>query len=51
MRLSAPLEGHLSNYHRMIDGYLAGLPHEQLQPALSRINVNPLDRALVDLPL
>jgi phenylpropionate dioxygenase-like ring-hydroxylating dioxygenase large terminal subunit len=51
MRLSAQLEGHLSNYHRLIDGYLAGLPHEQLQPVLSQINVNPLDRALVDLPL
>jgi len=51
MRLSAQLEGHLSNYHRLIDGYLAGLPHDQLQPALAEINVNPLDRALVDLPL
>src|SRR3954447_13933486 len=51
MRLSARLEGHLSNYHRLIDGYLAGLPHDHLQPALSQINVNPLDRALVDLPL
>jgi len=51
MRLSAQLEGHLSNYHRLIDGYLAGRPHEQLQPVLSQINVNPLDRALVDLPL
>ena len=51
MRLSAQLEGHLANYHRLIDGYLADLTHEQLVPALEQINVNPLDRALVDLPL
>jgi len=51
MRLSAQLEGHLANYHRLIDGYLAGLPHERLSPALPCVNVNPLDRALVDLPL
>jgi hypothetical protein len=51
MRLSEQLEGHLSNYHRLIDGYLAGLPHERLLPALPLVNVNPLDRAVVDLPL
>jgi hypothetical protein len=51
MRLSEQLEGHLSNYHRLLDGYLAGLPHERLLPALPLVNVNPLDRAVVDLPI
>ncbi len=30
------LEGHVSNFERTIDGFLAGLPHEQLLPALPR---------------
>ena len=29
MRLSERNEGHISNYHRLIDGFLAGLPHER----------------------
>ena len=51
MRLSEQLEGHIGNYHRVIDGYLAGLPHEQLLPALAHVNVNPLERAVVDVGL
>ena len=49
MRLAEQIEGHISNYHRLIDGYLAGLSHEQLAPALPAVNVNPLDRSVVDI--
>jgi phenylpropionate dioxygenase-like ring-hydroxylating dioxygenase large terminal subunit len=49
MRLSEQIEGHLSNYHRALDGFLAGLPHETLVPALREVNVNPLDRSIVDI--
>ena len=49
MRLSAELEGHISNFERTIDGFLAGLPHEQLLPALGEVNVYPFDRPIVDL--
>ena len=45
MRLSERLEGHISNFERTVDGFLAGLPYEQLLPALQAVNVNPLDRA------
>ena len=34
MRLSERAEGHISNFERTIDGFLAGLPYEQLLPAL-----------------
>ncbi len=51
MRLSERAEGHLSNLERVIDGYLAGLPHEQLVPALQHVNVNPLTRPIVDVGL
>jgi phenylpropionate dioxygenase-like ring-hydroxylating dioxygenase large terminal subunit len=50
MRLSEQIEGHISNFHRTIDGYLAGLPHTKLTPALRALNLNPLDRPVVDLP-
>jgi phenylpropionate dioxygenase-like ring-hydroxylating dioxygenase large terminal subunit len=49
MRLSERAEGHLSNFERTLDGFLAGLPYEKLLPALREINVNPLDRPVVDL--
>jgi nitrite reductase/ring-hydroxylating ferredoxin subunit len=51
MRLSDQIEGHISNYHRLIDGYLAGLPHDRLRKGLDVVNVNPLDRALVEFDL
>ncbi|MEZ5164988.1 MAG: SRPBCC family protein [Acidimicrobiales bacterium] len=47
MRLSAQIEGHISNYHRVIDGYLAGRTHEELLAALPEVNVNPLERSVV----
>ncbi len=49
MRLSAGLEGHISNFQRTIDGFLAGLSHDQLLPALQQVNVYPFDRPIVDL--
>jgi hypothetical protein len=33
----------------VIDAYLAGRPHEELLASLHHINVNPLDRAVVDV--
>ena len=49
MRLSAGLEGHISNFERIIDGYLAGLPQEQLLPALRSVNVYPFEQPIADL--
>ncbi len=51
MRLSERAEGHLSNFERTLDGFLAGLPYEKLLPALREVNVNPLERPIVDLDL
>lgn len=51
MRLAEQIEGHISNYHRLIDGCLAGLGQEQLAPALKHVDVNPLDRSIVDIGL
>jgi phenylpropionate dioxygenase-like ring-hydroxylating dioxygenase large terminal subunit len=49
MRLSRELEGHVSNFERTIDGYLAGYPLEQLLPALRAVNLYPFDRPIADL--
>jgi phenylpropionate dioxygenase-like ring-hydroxylating dioxygenase large terminal subunit len=49
MRLSAGMEGHISNFERTIDGFLAGRSHAQLLPALHAVNVYPFDRPIVDL--
>jgi phenylpropionate dioxygenase-like ring-hydroxylating dioxygenase large terminal subunit len=49
MRLSEQMEGHISNFERTVDGFLADLPYETLLPALGSINVNPLERPVVDL--
>jgi phenylpropionate dioxygenase-like ring-hydroxylating dioxygenase large terminal subunit len=51
MRLSPTMEGHISNFHRVIDGYLAGRPHADLLGALGAVNVNPLERPIVDIDL
>jgi phenylpropionate dioxygenase-like ring-hydroxylating dioxygenase large terminal subunit len=51
MRLSAGLEGHISNFERTIDGYLAGRPGRDLLPALAEVNRYPFDRPIVDLGL
>lgn len=49
MRLSEQAEGHISNFHRTIDGFLAGLPYEKLLPALRSVNVHPLEMPVVDI--
>jgi nitrite reductase/ring-hydroxylating ferredoxin subunit len=51
MRLSQKNEGHISNYQRLIDGFLAGLPHDKLLPALGKVNVAPLEMPIVDIEL
>ena len=37
MRLSNVVEGLIGNYHRLIDGFLAGLPDSQLVPASQHV--------------
>jgi phenylpropionate dioxygenase-like ring-hydroxylating dioxygenase large terminal subunit len=49
MRLSAGQEGHISNFERTIDGFVAGLPHEKLLPAMPWVNGYPFDREIADL--
>ena len=49
MRLSERAEGHISNFERTLDGFLAGLPYEQLLPALRSVNVAPFDQPILDL--
>lgn len=49
MRLNGRLEGHISNLQRTIDGFLAGLPYEQLLPAVRSVNVAPFDKPILDL--
>jgi phenylpropionate dioxygenase-like ring-hydroxylating dioxygenase large terminal subunit len=49
MRLSETMEGHVANFERTIDGFLAALPHEKLLPALHAVNVYPFDRPIVDV--
>ena len=49
MRLSAGIEGHISNFHRLLDGFLAGRPYQDLLSALPKVNVNPLEMPAVDI--
>ena len=49
MRLSERAEGGVANFERTLDGFLAGLPFDQLLPALEAVNVNPLERPIVDI--
>jgi phenylpropionate dioxygenase-like ring-hydroxylating dioxygenase large terminal subunit len=49
MRLSERFEGHISNFERTIDGFLADLPYDQLLPALHVVNEAPFDKAITDL--
>jgi phenylpropionate dioxygenase-like ring-hydroxylating dioxygenase large terminal subunit len=49
MRLSERAEGGIANFERTLDGFLAGLPHQKLLPALQSVNVNPLERPIVDI--
>ena len=43
------LHNNATNFERTVDGFLAGLPYDKLLPALAEINVNPLERPVVDL--
>ena len=49
MRLSERNEGHISNYQRVIDGFLAGFPTSRLLPALRKVNVNPLEMPVLEI--
>ncbi|HMF83082.1 MAG TPA: aromatic ring-hydroxylating dioxygenase subunit alpha [Acidimicrobiia bacterium] len=49
MRLNTVLEGHISNFERTLDGFLAGRPYEQLLPAVQMLNVAPFDKPILDL--
>ncbi|MGD0880176.1 MAG: aromatic ring-hydroxylating dioxygenase subunit alpha [Acidimicrobiales bacterium] len=51
MRLSEGIEGGVANFERTVDGFLGGLPYERLLSALHQINLNPLERPVVDLGL
>lgn len=51
MRLSGALEGHISNFQRTVDGYLAGLGHDRLLPAVQQVNVYPFDAPIAELGL
>jgi nitrite reductase/ring-hydroxylating ferredoxin subunit len=48
MRLSHRIEGLISNFERVIDGFLAGLPYERLLPGIQRTNTT-IDVPIVDL--
>jgi hypothetical protein len=50
MRLSNRVEGLISNFERVVDGFLAGLPHERLVPAIQKTNTT-IDVPIADLGL
>jgi nitrite reductase/ring-hydroxylating ferredoxin subunit len=50
MRLSSQIEGLISNFERVIDGFLAGLPYERLVPAIQQTN-STIDVPIADLGL
>jgi hypothetical protein len=50
MRLSDKIEGLISNFERVIDGFLAGLPYERLVPAIQATNTT-IDVPVADLGL
>jgi nitrite reductase/ring-hydroxylating ferredoxin subunit len=50
MRLSNQIEGLISNFERVVDGFLAGLPYERLVPAIQRTNTT-IDMPVADLGL
>ena len=50
MRLSRSIEGLISNTHRLIDGYLAGLPLDRLAAAAEHVNIG-IDAPIHDLGL
>lgn len=48
LRLSREVEGVISNNHRLIDGYLAGLGYDKLLPAAHNVS-GPIDVPIADL--
>src|ERR1700757_2263407 len=48
MRLSSRIEGLISNFERVVDGFLAGLPYDTLVPAIQKTNTT-IDVPMVDL--
>jgi hypothetical protein len=48
MRLSHQIEGLISNFERVVDGFLAGLPYHTLVPAIQKTNTT-IDVPVVDL--
>jgi phenylpropionate dioxygenase-like ring-hydroxylating dioxygenase large terminal subunit len=50
MRLSREVEGTISNFHRAIDGYLAGRSHADLLPAVQQVS-GPIDAPIHDIDL
>ena len=48
MRLSDQIEGLISNFERVVDGFLAGLPYDTLVPAIQKTNTT-IDVPIVDL--
>jgi hypothetical protein len=45
MRLSSEIEGLISNFERVVDGFLAGLSYERLVPAIQKTNT------MIDVPI
>jgi glycine betaine catabolism A len=50
MRLSNQIEGLISNFERVVDGFLARLPHDTLVPAMQKTNTT-IDVPVADLGL
>jgi glycine betaine catabolism A len=48
MRLSNQVEGLISNYERLIAGFLAGFDYERLLPAMHEVN-GMIDRPIKDI--
>ncbi len=48
MQLSNRIEGMISNYQRLIDGYIAGLGYDKLLPAVQKVS-GPIDDVTKDL--
>jgi hypothetical protein len=48
MRLSHRIEGLISNFERVVDGFLAGLPYATLVPAIQKTNTT-IDVPVADL--
>jgi hypothetical protein len=50
MRLSNQIEGLISNFERLVDGFLAGLPYDTLVSAIHKTNTT-IDVPVADLGL